>query len=521
MISRSSIPEDTLGADLVWWRTAGGMRTVVSVLWGSYAAFPQDVVAQCILFDNAGAEAGNWRIALTRDKPLVIDSNSDGPWQAALVGDGILALYVCSVLPTLDESRNRFERLYTVVDWLSNAGDLATLHSDQVIRRGLSRTQRFTEIVILESEREKNFLLILNGESVQKSRSVTLELLNHAGETRHAIYPQQMQPFTVHRLRLAELVEDLVKFGAAQPITISGSFASDGLFSRPYVVTEGEHLSAYHAGDLYFWESRPFVTHALIGGEVNPMAVVSDESLSTVVNVLHSHGRLENDVWVDAKVFDLSGVLVAQRDRWLLARRNSLSRADVSELLPEPRRPFVGHVALSFSPDPGTEVPGRLQALLEYRGKSATARVMAWSDEWNSRIKMAKRRKEAPLLASYFRVWWDGMVQSYLSITNPGHAGYKGIAEGTLRLLNAAGESIECSFTLSPYATRFGPLVDFFPMADEFLTPNGIGFVVCESTSDLANVCFTLHRVSGVWSAEHFMPMETIHNGELVSPAGS
>ena len=124
-------------------------------------------------------------------------------------------------------------------------------------------------------------------------------------------------------------------------------------------MTQGRHLDGYHGGNRYQWSGLPgFLYKALGRGEVNPMVAIHSKELTTTVNLLNSHGDIEDDFWVDARLYDESGSVVADRKRWLLARRNALSRGEIAELL-DSDRPFVGHVALCFTDERKPVYPRR------------------------------------------------------------------------------------------------------------------------------------------------------------------
>ena len=73
------LPENALGADLLWWRTSGGMRTVVTLLWGRVQPFVDEIHVRAILFDGQGQAVARWRIELPLDLPVFIDSAAEGP----------------------------------------------------------------------------------------------------------------------------------------------------------------------------------------------------------------------------------------------------------------------------------------------------------------------------------------------------------------------------------------------------------------------------------------------------------
>ncbi|TAL43578.1 MAG: hypothetical protein EPN91_06090 [Salinibacterium sp.] len=516
-------PTNALGADLLWWRTRDGMRTVATLLWGRDQPFADAVHLQACLFDEQGQPLITWRIDLSPDQPVFIDSAVDGPWRIAQGTDGMLALYACTAAPPTPEALDRYNRLFPLLEWHRANGGIATLHSDQTIRPGRERVQLFTEIVVLESDEETNAIVLLNGESPQMENALELTFRNALGEEQSAFYPQAMAPFTVHRIAFAELMSGLAKFSAGQPLVVSGRFASRGLFSRPYIETTGQRWGVYHAGDVYRWSALPYVAHALIGGEVNPAAVLHDEHTRTYVNLLHSHGTLEADLPIDAVLFDFDGRCVARRAAWLITRRHGLARVDVADLLPDPNLPFRGHIALSFAPARGVPVPGHLQALMEYRRPNSVARVMTWSDEWNSRVRLARRDRslEPPRYRSYFRVDAGADVVTELAITNAGHNGYDRSAEVRATYRSADGRDWHADFSLTPFATRTATSGELFDGSADRPPMDQPGIVLLESSSDLACIAYTHQCSTGALAAEHFLWLQSEHEGELLLPAGS
>ncbi len=516
------LPENALGADLIWWRTANGMRTIANVFWAEAQAFPDPVHLQALLFDASGQAVRSWRIDLRRGEWIFVDSAADGPWRELDGQDGVLALYACTSVPPSRKAREAYNRLFPVVDWRTADGRIATLHSDQVVCRGRDRRQELTEVVVLESADERNALVFLNGEQEQDETALEISVTNCSGEVRHANYAVAMRPFTVHRIPLVGLWPDLADFCGGQPLLASAIFSSRGLFSRPYVETTGTRWGAYHAGNVYSWSPLPYFAHAMISGEVNPVAVIHDRETRTIVNLLHSHDGIEDEMLVSVALFDTDGVCVADRPAWRRVPRLGLARFDIAELLPDPTLPFRGHVALGFAAKAGQSVPRHLQALLEYRRGTSVARTMTWSDEWNSNVRLARRDRSArPALGrSYFRVCEDLELGTEVAVTNAGHAGYRGVAEVRMTLGGLGGRIADTAFQLGPYATRIATVEQLFPGAREALAPSGLGMLIIESTSDLANLAFTRHRGSGALAVEHFMAMASEQEGKIEWPAG-
>jgi len=60
-----------------------------------------------------------------------------------------------------------------------------------------------------------------------------------------------------------------------------------------------------------------------------------------------------------------------------------------------------------------------------------------------------------------------------------------------------------------------------FPDARTALSPLGLGMVLVESSSDLANIAFTRNLRDGSLADEHFMWLHSEHEGKLLLPSGS
>jgi hypothetical protein len=356
------------------------------------------------------------------------------------------------------------------------------------------------------------------------------------------VYSPAMAPFSLHKLQLGELFPGLGEFCRGEHATLEGQFAAKDVLSRPYVLTEGKHIAGYHGGNRYQWSSIPrFIYKALGCGEVNPMAAIHSETLTTTVNLLNSHGSLEDNFWVDARLYDRSGREVANRKRWLAAGRRALSRGDIKDLLGDDSRTFTGHIALSFSDDNKPSYPRRLQALLEYRTPNSAARVMAWSDIWNARPALRRVRDEfagffdvsriyndsllgrpGMIYRCHYRVWLRPPIRSFISLTNCGIAdNYSETVSYTIRLFNSRGEAISYEASLGPHGTDHESIDRFFPSAQEFLGPLGIGVASVESKADLAVMHFSEHQVSGVISAEHFLASVNYQDGEYYTSCGA
>jgi hypothetical protein len=412
-------PPGFLGGDLVWWRTAEGWSTRVCIFWSPSPPFNDKLRIEARLFDSFGCVAAAWSRPLAPGEIVLINGATDGPWQAAGKVDGVLALFVCTEGEPSAEARRNYRRLYPYVDWEGPAGEIATLHSDQVmLADDRERVQRITEIAVTESADERNSLVVLSGMLEQPSAALELEFRNASGDVLSAKHVPPMTPFSVNRIELRELAPDLAKFGDGKPLVVSGTFRSRGLYTRPYVLTSGHVSGAYHAGDVYSWAPLPRFAHDLVGGEVNPIAVIEAGDIHTHVHLLHSHGDLDDAVPVDVSLYDADGALVAHRAKGAEARRHGITSFAISDLLQE-HRDFTGHVALRFAPDAARAVPRRLQALVEYRGAKSIARVMAWSDEWNSIARLARRRQRPVAPRAFCRVVASRSVDTELPSPTP------------------------------------------------------------------------------------------------------
>lgn len=513
--------QHSLGADLVWWRTAGGTRTVACLFWGGDHKFEQSVHLVACLHDAQGREIARWPVALPQDLPVILDSAAAGEWSRFPGIDGILALHLCTdQAPGLDALKH--ERLYPSVDWLSPDGHLTTLHSDQIASRHVTRPQRFTEIVVIETDSEHNALVILNAGQAQAPGALSLTVANHRGERRTASHAASMAPFTATQVALALLFPDLVAFGEGRPLLVEGTFDSKGLFTRPYVVTSGSRQGAYHGGDLYQWSPVHPAQHAMIQGEVNPMAVMLDSQTRTWINLLHSHGGHEEDVPVDVRLFDDSGHCVLNQTNACVAARGKLTRIDVATLLPPGTDRFSGHVAMSFSVSLDRHVPTHLQALLEYQQRDSVAHIMGWSDEWNSRPVLARRKRRPPHVnRAWYRVWHDGDFETEVVITNAGHRDYSETATASLTLHGKGGATLSTVVEIAPYATLRATVSDLFGQDLGLLGSTGVGILRLDSTSDLAAISITKNPQGVALAMEHFMSLNTRTQEGLRIPAGS
>lgn len=515
MIEHSAVrprttPSVSIGHDVFWWRNdADGLRTAVSIYW-PHGWGPTPVLAVLRWFDGGGAPAAEHEVWLKAGELLAVDE-SIGP-----LGDGVLSIeFFADTDPVVvDDDRHR---LYGVIDWYSEAGEISTLHSDHcVLLDPVELT--LTEIALRPWERTDTELVLLTAGDELAAGSWTFTVVNAAGRTMTRSVDEAWAPWQVHHVDLAVLFGDLVEFAAGSEISLTGHRAAHRMFCRPYVVSQSPALSAYHGGDRYEWEDLPWHRHAFLGeGEVNPMIVVETDEVTTGVTFFNTHGHLDEAFWVGVRVYDDAGALVAHEPRFRHVERNRISAASFSELLGGVERPFAGHAAFTFSEPDRTSYPGRLQALMAYRTVDSSARIMAWSDEWNTPQRRIKRR-DADAYRSYFRVLGSPFLECWLGVTNAGSHDLDVDAAYTVIVESQAGQRLTTSCTLGPLATSFRSIDAVVPGAADLL--RGVGLLVVESDSDLAMVCFTRHRRSGRWSAEHLMSAPTPAGDGHIWPAG-
>lgn len=505
---------------LFWWRESPHLHTLITI-WGyplSIESQVENFLLSFKLFDVNGNLQKTWQQSLSAKECLFLDSAHCPSTQTLDISEGVLALVITTQAAEPVELRPA--KLGSIIDWYSTGGELVSLHSDQLVEPNQSPVE-WTEIVVQETSTSQNSLVIMNGYESQPPQSISLEIQNHLGKTSQAVFMPTMLPFSLHKLQLNVLFPHILEFAQEQPITIKGTFTSYGLFTRPYVVTKETHFGAYHGGDRYFWKNLSAISYKFMGqGEVNPMLAVHQEGLTTTVNLLNTHAKLEKDFWVDASLYDCDGNLIVQRKHWLLARRNQLSQGKIADLLPDSRTAFAGHLALRFSADDQAEYPGRLQALMEYSTPQSTARVMAWSDVWN----WQERVRFAPVInyVAYYRVWWRSPFISYVSLTNCGiDAEYDRSIDYRLRLENGRGEYLVYAGSIPPQGTVYQSIHELFPTIADFLGDQPVGLVVVETTADIASMHLTWHQHSGVYAAEHFLSTYTLHEGNLYVPCGS
>ncbi len=521
---RHTMPANMLGGDLIWWREGAGVHTLVTLAWElAGLTGPEALELHFVLHDESGGPVHRWTWPYAPGDVIVIDSArlQDAP----RIQRGVLGIFATGEGELVDRTTNRYSRLYSLVDWYSDDGELVALHNDHSLTHDGQARIELTEMVVHETRFEHNSLVFANGYLPLRAGGIKLHVRNHRGETREIENPDEVMPFTIVEIELRRHIEGILDFVDDKPATVEGLLDSPWLFARPWVMTRGTRQSGYHGGDRYSWRGLRQSEYDFLGrGEVNPMAVVRRAGLRTHVNVFNSHDDgVEGDQYIDARLYSGDGTLVTSRDRWLAAPDQGADHGDLDGLIPGDGD-FTGHVSLTFTPKSTGEYPRRLQALMEYRTDVNTSRVMAWSDTWSTPLRLLQ---QIPRLAGY-RVWARPSFTTYISITNAGprpHVDgtgeYEHVAEYSITLRAPDGRSSSVSGVLAPHATRFASVYELFPEAKDLLGELGVGWLVVESFEDLALVQFTHHDRSGVWSAEHFMAVTYMHKGRITSAAGS
>ncbi len=513
-------PMTTWSHDLFWWRNADGWHTVVA-LWGGWLRPGiAPVAVDCRVRDAAGVVVDAWRQTLDPRWGAIIRSD-DHPAELEGAGilDGVLEVVVdgdclAGVPPTSRGS------LYGLVDWYHDDGSLAGLHSDHV--PGDHRSIELTEIVVEADDVATASLVTTAGPKGIAPGGLGITVTNVLGETRHGCDPASVAPWGVHHLRLAEIVQGLDGFADGQPLTVSGVWELGGHFVRPYVVTESTGFSAYHGGNRYpRMRAMPSVAHRIHGrGDLNPIAVVHGNGVTTTFDLFNTHGSVESAPWVDVRVYDDRGRLVHERLRWRRAERDRIARGAIGEFLDDPSRPFVGHLVLSFADDGQAEFPLRLQALFRYVGPVNHARTMVWSDDWNSPVR--RHQLGDTRMCAYTRAWLGPRRVTSLLFSNAGIPGVRGVYDltATFRLVatSAQGEVLaEVDGEIGPHAT-----VEL-DMAALCAGSGGNDLALVEVTTnfDLAMIQITRDRRSGAIGVEHLLAGRSIVDGSTYVMAGS
>jgi hypothetical protein len=525
MSSPFTPPADALGADLFWWRREGGLRTLITIYGPMLASQLAGDRFRLLLavFDVTGRLQASGETSLGATEVRILDQARLAAIVSADVDEGVLAVFPVGN-PIRDDSG--YVRLGSLCDWFTDEGELVSFHNDQSWLPGVGAIE-LTEIVILAEDAARTELAIANGPEPLAAGCLRVWVQNHRGQQRYATHAPAIAPFSLARIGLQTLFPGLDAFLEGRAATVSGRLASRDLFVRPWVVTSGPRLAAYHGGNrnrsrslhgvqnlrlpyrlAWLGDLWPRAARFLAGAPMNPGAVIHRGGLTTTVSVLNSHGDLEDDFWLDVRLHDAAGRLVAERERWLLATRNGVARADIGDLLPDPSIELVGHAAFTFSRAAKRRFPWLLQVLFEYRTKQSTARSMLWGDHWNS---PARLRNQGIALRAFYRAVVKPPLSSHVIVSNCGMAAdYDRAASFRLVLEDGAGKSLVHEATLPPHGTLFASVIELFPEARRLLGDRPGGVLVVESAFDLASMHFTLHEGSGVWSAEHNLPLHCL-----------
>ncbi|MDF1700001.1 MAG: hypothetical protein P1V36_02425 [Planctomycetota bacterium] len=521
------LPASFESADLFWWRTGTGMRTVVSLLGGMAAPRLRaaDQRLRAVWFDASGTPGFALETVLDHRGMAYLDSAalSTSTGGLSLPEDALLAVFALSEAARSapapeDLAPSVRASLYGLVDWVGPGGS-ATLHSDQALRHGL-RTRELTEVVLVPEDGPAA-LVFLNGAHPQPAKAFQLELRAGNGAVKRHVVAGGFAPWSVNRIPLGSAAA-LAALDEGRPLLATGRMTLDGMHARPYVVQQEGVPGAYHAGDRYPQIPARSWQEQVMRGCFNPVAVWQDAHIATIANLLHSQGAFEEDAWVGVRLFDESGKLVRHEDRWVQLRRHQLVRRNLGDLLP-PGSDFRGHAAFHFSEESGTPLyPPLLQVLAEYRSDLAPTRTMLWSDDWNSPLR--QHQVAGVSLRSFFRVWWSGALRTTISISTAGPAGaspgYQTHADSCLVLTNLDGEELVHRASLGPHESHFLEVGQLGEDVEAHLAPRGYGMVVVESPCDLAMLQFTRHEPSGSLAVEHLMAAPTLSGGQAFWPAG-
>ena len=517
------------GGDLVLLRHGHGWRTSVVIHTDAFPTpFPQGARLRVHVFDQNGRELGvtvfpllGRFVAFTSDD-LARKCGID----LSLPDDRVLFVELEVPADAEGTGWEAIRRLFSVVDWFDDTGDVATLHNDQSIDPELAHYDgsiEFTEIIAHISSGERVELLFIAGGDTGTDCQIRVDMRNSRGDTRSPGVPMRAEPFSVQSICLHELLPDIAEFAAGQPLAISGVCPAAGRFLRPYVIHRGARFCAYHGGNRYAMKPMPTILYGFLGnGEVNPVAVFDDDRIETWANVLNSHGSLEQDFWVGVRLYDAAGTLIAENERWLLAVRHGYSRGRLADLLPPgTQRPFVGHAAYFYSPVPGAGAyPQRVQVLSEYRGADYASHVMLWSDQWNAPDRQRLLARYA--FTGWFRVWCDDQLVTSIILGNVSVAeDYSRSANAEIRLINQSGEVLTCERMVPPSGTLTESIDCLFPEAAAHLTPTGLGIVEVSSAADVSKMQVTRHQRSGVMAFEHFMSLPIRDGDRVIRPCGS
>src|SRR4029077_20735151 len=128
------------------------------------------------LFTTDGEFRTSWREPLARNGMVVIDSAK----HPGILTTGLLAIFACTETEVPDSVKKKYHRLYSMVDWYSDEGEIASLHNDQSLSPRVGKVD-FTEIVVLETVTQRNSLVVLNGPEPREPGSIRLEMKNGEG----------------------------------------------------------------------------------------------------------------------------------------------------------------------------------------------------------------------------------------------------------------------------------------------------------------------------------------------------
>ena len=78
---------------------------------------------------------------------------------------------------------------------------------------------------------------------------------------------------------------------------------------------------------------------------------------------------------------------------------------------------------------------------MAYRTRDSVARIMAWSDEWNTAQRRIMRRNAGAGYLSYFRLLGASFLETWVSVTNAGSHELDQPAECTVIVENHPGGS--------------------------------------------------------------------------------
>ena len=174
------------GGDLFWWREDGHWHTLITIDGDVQSSnmLPPGSLEQARLllvwFDAEGTPRDAQALTLHRGDSFFLDSRRlaqtfDRTILAA--HDGVLAICLWPQAALAPDVQAAYTRLYTLVDWHSEDGDLVSLHNDQSFRSGDS-PRAITEIVVLETADVRNTLVIVNGPQEQSAGCLSLSVAN-------------------------------------------------------------------------------------------------------------------------------------------------------------------------------------------------------------------------------------------------------------------------------------------------------------------------------------------------------